>query len=287
MNKLKGCSNAVFWIFDGKPVKARLHSVFRHVLNIMIEGQMISLISADIPWNSLSIQTENAIDFDKLGIDAGNQSKWQIAVQPEKICIGKYEFLKTSGFTVFDACVKPMETERLSVIKEAAAQVISENRDRGFAKAIYSNGRNEDMTTEDLKSGYLSIREALKTGDQGQLKRACFSLLGAGMGLTPSGDDFLCGMLQMLWALKNIEDSLEVRNIITKAVKEKLYETCDISKAYLLQSLQGYAGELMQKLFLSVNQQESRKYMDCISQIGHSSGVDLLCGVWTILDALV
>lgn len=287
MNRLKGCSSPVLWIFSGKPAEAGLHSVFRHVLNMVIQGQMISFISADIPWSPLSVRAEGIIDFEKLGINEGNKGEWQVVVRPEKICIGKYEFWKAPDFEVFDANIPPIDTDSLLMLREAAGQVIEENRDRGFARAVYSDSRDADLIAKDLKAGYLNIGEALKFRNASQLKRACTSLLGAGPGLTPSGDDFLCGMLQMLWALGADAYGFKIKNIIAEAIEEKLYLTCDISKAYLMQSLRGYAGELTQEMLSAANEQECRECMVRMSQIGHSSGVDMLCGVWTILDAIV
>ncbi|MCU1536543.1 MAG: hypothetical protein JWP82_894, partial [Humibacillus sp.] len=121
-------------------------------------------------------------------------------------------------------------------------------------------------------------------------------LVGAGRGLTPSGDDALCGVLLTLAAV----DSAAARSAhlaVRAAVTASLTRTTSISAALLAAAAQGYAVPDVVRLVTrwSAGGQSraavgaadgADELLDRVLAIGHTSGRDLLSGVTGALRAL-
>ncbi|MCD7993626.1 MAG: DUF2877 domain-containing protein, partial [Clostridia bacterium] len=95
-----------------------------------------------------------------------------------------------------------------------------------------------------------------------------------GIGLTPSGDDFLCGVLAglILRGKENHPFALSLRREITS----RRFDTNDISRAFLDCSVQCHFSPAVNSL---ADLPSSEGILKVFSAIGHSSGIDTLCGV--------
>ena len=111
------------------------------------------------------------------------------------------------------------------------------------------------------------------------------NLIGVGHGLTPSGDDFVGGLLFMVYHLSNIYPTHKWWN---KADTSKLLNysrsmTSQISHALLTDLAGGQSHESLHDLADDVLSRESRfdseRHVRRITQIGHSSGWDMLTGM--------
>lgn len=102
--------------------------------------------------------------------------------------------------------------------------------------------------------------------DWGALVR---TLVGRGPGLTPSGDDFLCGWL---WAWHRIAHSQ--LDALSEAVGQSRTATTDISQNFLTLALDGYFVES-----LKVAEYAPLDGFNALREQGATSGVDTLSGV--------
>ncbi|MGT4070859.1 UNVERIFIED_CONTAM: DUF2877 domain-containing protein [Aeromonas hydrophila] len=102
-------------------------------------------------------------------------------------------------------------------------------------------------------------------------------LLGYGHGLTPSGDDFLLGVLFALeWR------SFQGRDELIAALLPLLARTTDVSAEMLRMGAVGHYGEHL--LQLATAREEDVVYaIQNIANYGHSSGHDMLCGIRFVL----
>jgi hypothetical protein len=106
------------------------------------------------------------------------------------------------------------------------------------------------------------------------------TLIGAGAGLTPSGDDFLLGMLFVLKVMRH-----RCFDDVAVTMAGLLDRTTDISRAMLRYGCRGHFGEQLLALTtptsVSLNQRLLR-----VAEYGHSSGHDMLTGLFFTLRAL-
>ena len=104
-------------------------------------------------------------------------------------------------------------------------------------------------------------------------------LLGRGKGLTPSGDDILCGYIFVLLLVDKANTYL---SSLVKQIRNNLKLTTDVSKAYLICATQGYVNSKVYQLYKSFknhNFKDIDSELNSILEIGHTSGKDLSYGI--------
>jgi len=115
-------------------------------------------------------------------------------------------------------------------------------------------------------------------------------LIGRGPGLTPSGDDFIVGLLAGLWAQAS-HDPKRTRyiTVLGKSLEKYLPKTSDISAAYLSAACQGEVSESLSILSCALargaNAATLKSAMDQALAVGHTSGADGVAGLLAGLSA--
>jgi hypothetical protein len=119
----------------------------------------------------------------------------------------------------------------------------------------------------------------------GPLRALVRRLVGAGPGLTPSGDDVLCGVLLGLRLLGRARSLPRLWD----AVGPRLPATTTVSAALLSEAVQGYAVPPVIDLGQALAADDAVGVRDAAARVlavGHTSGADLLAGLTGCLDAL-
>ena len=115
---------------------------------------------------------------------------------------------------------------------------------------------------------------------------AATRLLGLGPGLTPSGDDFLVGMLVVLSLAGRFDLVAAVDQVIRPTLEEG---TGPISRLHLAAALDGESSErlhVMVNAVLAGDHDVLASRLVLISQVGHCSGWDTLAGAVMVLRVL-
>jgi hypothetical protein len=115
---------------------------------------------------------------------------------------------------------------------------------------------------------------------------AARKLLGLGPGLTPSGDDFLGGMMIALHAIGHEDAAISLWTAIAPHLDAR---TNAISASHLRSAAAGTGHEALHLILNSIlrgDLDSLRRDLDRIGTIGHSSGWDALAGMLTVLRAL-
>jgi hypothetical protein len=140
-----------------------------------------------------------------------------------------------------------------------------------------------------------AVTELLLHGDRtpAGLAGRVGTLVGAGPGLTPSGDDVLCGVLLGLRLHRRGTPALV--DELWHAVEPRLATTTSLSASLLREAADGYAAAPVTRLLEvlaslgSSRRAEQGTVADAVRAvlaIGHTSGADLLGGLAGCLDAL-
>jgi len=123
-----------------------------------------------------------------------------------------------------------------------------------------------------------TVCRAARRGDDAGVSHGVRHLLGAGEGLTPSGDDVLCAVLLVLGGLG---DAAAI-TILGEAVQEHWAHTTSLSASLLDAARSGYAVPQVAALVgssLGGNLAGASESLTSTLAIGHSSGRDLVAGV--------
>ena len=133
-------------------------------------------------------------------------------------------------------------------------------------------------STPDLVDQATAVCRAARCGDQAEVRRGAGQLLGAGLGLTPSGDDVLCAVLLVL---NGVGDPGPVA-LLGKVVQDRWTCTTSLSASLLDAARRGYAVPEVAALVdcaLRGDHAGAREALTSTLAIGHSSGRDLVAGL--------
>ncbi|WP_169333937.1 DUF2877 domain-containing protein [Allofustis seminis] len=127
---------------------------------------------------------------------------------------------------------------------------------------------------------WLNILHNILENDKIRLEDV-LNLIGAGVGLTPSGDDFLQGAILMETALGHPP---KIRCLVQEGLKSRT--TTAVSVSYYALLLKQNANLPWQALLEAVSQRDETEVihqLHIIQTFGHTSGKDILVGAWTYL----
>ena len=107
------------------------------------------------------------------------------------------------------------------------------------------------------------------------------SVLGLGEGLTPSGDDFLVGLLATLHISGRRNDLLPLP-AHQRLLKTVMIQTSDLSAGFIRCAMEGHFAEpvvvLVDSLFVQ-DRYAWPSHAACLAGAGHSSGIDAMVGL--------
>lgn len=252
-----------------------IHSVYRKTININIDGSLLALQSFGSPLSPISLITP----LDERGmaaLETGTDASVEIA--NDAITIGSSSFYYGSAEVFPCRLQKTLSPFDKKALKENIEMVLSSSHTGGF-DTIFQNYRNPSIELPSLllegARNYLSQAYSYIQDENDTSASACLAhLIGLGIGLTPSGDDFLCGALAGL-ILTGASD-LHFTKSLKKAIRDSLANTNDISRAFLLCALEGKFSTAVHSL---VSIPDCTDISTAFREIGHSSGIDTLCGI--------
>ncbi len=141
-----------------------------------------------------------------------------------------------------------------------------------------------------LGEGVTDLIAATRGNDLAVAVGAVAKLIGLGIGLTPSGDDFLVGYLAGLWcAAGERTDCIQFLSGLGKAVSRLSHRTNDISRTYLIHAARGQVSSRLVALAEAICQGECsdhlREAAKAAIQVGHTSGMEAVTGLLAGLSA--
>lgn len=274
-----------------KPVRWRVHSVFRRTVNILSDHNMLLTIancdSTAAPYTLVC----SASGFDALGISAADDVEYA----PKNVTIGNV--LTLSLKNVFTTCSKvvtcAVDCQTLETSIELFRQrlVIHGRSGSFFLDKVTSSPFDQELKRR-LYEGGQALQRAFISDDQDSMAEACGSLLGLGVGLTPSGDDYIVGFITALFVNKHTAVRAQALACIAAGIAPSA--TNAISAAAVLAASHERARQELSDVIYSALGRDSpglllssrlsfESSFDALIEIGSTSGTDMAAG---IVDAL-
>lgn len=296
----------------GMKGRGRVHSVFNSVVNLEIEGfQILAALSgpegAALPhaialrespdFGLLRVDTGMSVEVMESGIAIGGASGFVIRLDKARALRPRPIEGVARGGRAYRACLESLTAFQESrncefrladlvadgaapwgkapgeASAEASAEPSPEDRDRGL-------GTRQGATRRELASRAIDLgRSALSSRQEG-LAKAVARLVGLGQGLTPSGDDLLCGFLAAARCAAPEAGREALLRGLGEALEKALPATNAISASMLRCAIQGLFPDALLDLAAALaaeDSQEAASALARVSAMGHSSGADL-CG---------
>lgn len=285
------CADRVGKFIEGAPVLA-VHSVYRRTVNVRMGDDIGALHPAELPLTPLSASlplTDGEFAIMSRAAAQSGRVAWEKGV----LRAGEKSWRVGEIRTWNPLIRRYLDGNQQRCLREAVETFLMEQEERpdSFGRAVphalaaLDRGTGEEEKREDtgLLKQELSYRlEKILlcgSGRNGELADRAMDMIGLGIGLTPSGDDFLVGMLLAFWTCRGYRGCFDQ---LANGIKKKSGDTNQISGQYLLRACQGEYGLLFHKLIDQLQAGvEIRGALEQIGRIGHSSGIDTLNGLLT------
>ncbi len=203
---------------------------------------------------------------------AGRELDWGVG-PGDTLTIGRSS-IRLPGWRI--RCVREWRPSRVHVVPHVADPVLL---------AAFADTLSRQVRTPELMDHATGVCRAARCGDDAEVRLRTRELIGAGPGLTPSGDDVLCAVLLVLCG---VGDPAPIA-LMGRAVRERWTATTSLSASLLHAASKGYAVPEVATLVeasLRGDVAEARVALASTLAIGHSSGQDLLAGLAGSLHAL-
>lgn len=260
--------------------RARVHSVFERVVNVDLDGaRLLSLAQRDADdapdsvvvdvasWSAFDLARGTAVRVGRNSIDLGdrisialeNARPWQARLPPY-----------------------PLDGATLSTNLPLAREYLDEQGDGGGMRRTSASAPAvvDQAMQWALRSHAEGLCRALASNDAALARAHVERLVGLGPGLTPSGDDFLLGLLAAL----NIPGSpaQAMRRIGAQVAKRAAARTHLISAAALKHAADGRVRAGIIYLCDALMHAPATKMLQALAavlRIGSSSGYEIASGV--------
>lgn len=277
---LKICEHLARELNNQNGTILKLHSIYGSAVNYKtVDGGLVTFLSSQRSMGvaSICLPTDNIKEFfyetDELHID-------------NSLLIGKsakIDFSKSELISPYISSFRNLN-RKADLASQLRKVLISNIPENGIYKEIVklkilrlpefpgvtSGGKYTD------RFGKL-IESILHNAEINILDQNFKDIIGYGIGLTPSADDFVLGILAVYSSWDRVFKNL------AQACKANIYRTNDISAEMLFHGSEKRFCEPIVKLFESQDISETTK---SLLNMGYSSGHDILCGIYAGLILL-
>ena len=265
----------------------RVHSVFHAALNLSPpNGDLLTLLSAEVDDLPRGVRLASVEDFSSFGLEAGDSGVFALGeiVLDRSIGRGRIRVDCATARRLAAQPIPPLRGDgerwragvaRLEALQARAATDLRVAPLLGGAQPSGAVGKRLTQAALDLGRGVRGER-------LDDIRGAAARLVGLGQGLTPAGDDFLCGFLAAGCCRRAA--GLARSRLLTalaEAVQERLGQTTDISASFLRDAI---AGRISRPLAALAEACSGAPGSDLdgallrLAAIGHSSGLDAATG---------
>lgn len=302
MKALQMCKKVKDKVNKEKIINGYVHSIFDSSCNIITrENELISVLTFEKPMAPMSVLIKEKKGLYSLGITQGMEvvlSKSTISFKDVNRNIDLEKSKIWNSTPSFDFTKDQVENilKKIEIIEDF---IFKHGKLEGIASIVFNIGEylNEidsfikrDIPLDEygkfIIKRFVNYLKAVKDKDFKNISSATRDIIGFGPGLTPSTDDFVSGLMVSSIYLSeysnlNIEESILFNKEMVKDIQNR---TTIVSENMLKFASVGEVYETVRNLMITILSKSDEKnlveIMDQIVEFGHTSGTDILCGVY-------
>lgn len=247
----------------------KLHSKFKNVHNYFNDREMVSLVSSEIG------KGPNNIVLNNLPHLAGQT----LFISNHTLSIGNtaLQFEQSEPQTEEKIFINN-KPDLLTMIEILSENISDKMSPKSLGFLLFPN--NEIFFQTTFEKAFVShVKQAVQNISLKNLPTISKNMKGVGFGLTPSGDDFNCGVLYALNYLNEIE-SRDFSAIIEDCYSNSIGKN-QISNTFLKYAYLNHYYENFYELLKALKQNRKNEilyYLNKVISSGHTSGSDMLTG---------
>lgn len=274
---------------------ATVHSVFDRAVNLVTPLGLVTLLPKCRPLYPFSVRIDTDIPFPALGL----RPDMSAMLLPGEASAGT---LRVDLTNALDTDLSVLERKELVVppdlsdrLERLAGVIGEEGKPEGMAPLVFhlEEGSSADYAERFPHNHYTAfllprvrrLFDALHTGQIVEISAAAGAMAGCGPGLTPSSDDFLCGMMAAMLARGGARGRvLRTMDITQRMGCAARVKTNVISGSFLIRSSQGLLSadvlDTVGQLFSNGPTQSLESAASRVITFGETSGTDILSGIY-------
>jgi hypothetical protein len=265
----------------------RVHSVFRAALNLSSpDGDLLTLLSAEADDLPRSVRLASTEDFTSLGLAAGDGGAFTVDGITLERSAGRGRLrVDCAAARRLAASPTPLLRGDDARWRAGVAQLerLQERAATDLRVApLLAGARPSGAMGERLTQAARDLGRAVRARRLDAMRGAAARLVGLGQGLTPAGDDFLCGFFAAGHCLRAAGlANGRLFMSFAEAMRDLLGQTTDISASFLRDALAGRISRPLAALAEACSGAPGSDLDGAIrhlAAIGHSSGLDAATG---------
>ena len=266
---------------------ARVHSVFRAALNLSVPGDdLVTLLSAEADDLPRGVGLTSVEDFSSLGLTAGDAGVFAAGeiVLERSGGRGRLRVDCTAARRLVALSAPQLRgdgeqwREGLALLEALQERAATDLR----VASLLAGARPSGAMGRRLTRATLDLGRGVRSGHIAAMRGAAARLVGLGPGLTPAGDDFLCGFLAAGHCRRAAGLACEQRlESFAEAVRAFVGQTTEISAGFLRDALAGRVSRPLAALAEACSGAPGSDLPNALQRlaaIGHSSGMDAATG---------
>lgn len=259
----------------------KVHSVYKRTVNILVKDRILAFQPEILEKTPVSISIPlSEKEFAAFAEEAKKEE--DVFIGNDKLWVGRKSW-DTGKCEIWDCRLrKHLSVENTSFLEkeiEAFLFEIGSAYDGMSDCAIHFEKKEKDSLITRVMREMILETYSCGLKNPKELSKILSGMIGLGMGLTPSGDDFLTGLMISFHVVSSVYE--KEKEILMKDISGFFDRTNDISRQYLSCAFYGEASYVWHELFNDWDDKEKIKQrLFRIQQIGHSSGIDTLNGVY-------
>ncbi|HHV39337.1 MAG TPA: DUF2877 domain-containing protein [Tepidimicrobium sp.] len=262
----------------------QIHSVFKKVINFLDgEGNMFSIGVKEVDNAPYTLRIDSSIHFKDLNFEHDGVYR-----NGNGLIVGNVLFIEILEYGLWTGSyIEKKELDPMVIASniEYFNKLILNCGGTGGAKYFYLKSiLGEDIINPNFMEKELSNRivDFIYGVYEYDIKVEHLNrLIGFGLGLTPSGDDFLVGFLTALRSV-DMECANYAFNSIGKLIHIGSISTTDVSKQMIRAAMKGQAREYILKFtqaFFKTDRDDFLHSYENMLKIGSTSGMDISIGI--------
>lgn len=251
-----------------------IHSVFQNAFNLICSNDFIVGI-----LNETNVCTTQSLVFKNSVFNNIYDSKLKIGNEFKLFPLNEIKQIEVLDLTV-PCLINPNKISRINDNVDKCLRILKKQCNSSIM-ACYLYGIKTIYT--DMLYSKLGVYELNnKSSSLVDIYNRLQNIIGLGVGLTPSGDDFIYGFLTSLFFKYEYDnkDNKEIIKLTENLVKRARTQTTILSYNMLRSCINGEFNESIRKLalemILSTNTENS---LDKVLTIGSTSGADMVAGL--------
>ncbi len=270
-----------------RPAEAAVHSVFRTSVNLLWQGQLVTLLDDTRPLYPCAVRLGGSVPSLTVG-ESALLSRERIEFPHSGVTVDLTRAAVTS-LSLFSPLL-PLQTPHPAAPQALREIILTGGKPEGFAPLLFLLEDEPCPLPDNPYVRYAAQRipalfAALRQRDTAAAAEAAYRIAGCGIGLTPSADDFLCGVMASVLACAIAHGKKNEWLPLTAAMAERAAPRTNlISAAFLRQAARGQLSSdvltLIRTLYSCVLSLRLPSAAMNVIAFGETSGTDILTGIY-------